>query len=99
MDGCNAAKQTLDEKQQEAYAELLKPLAPRDPLADLAPRPFVKEWTVAELEKTVSKDDQAVWTSDSETTIEEPDTGAAEWWDSVCEDYEPNCYDGTYSEM
>ena len=56
----NAAKQTLDEKQQEAYAELLKPLAPRDPLADLAPRPFVKEWTVAELEKTVSKDDQAV---------------------------------------
>jgi hypothetical protein len=46
-----------------------------------------------------SKDDQAVWTSDSETTIEEPDTGAAEWWDSVCEDYEPNCYDGTYSEM
>jgi len=22
-----------------------------------------------------------------------------EWWDSVCEDYEPNCYDGTYSEM
>jgi hypothetical protein len=46
-----------------------------------------------------SKDDKAVWSADSETTIEEPDTGAAEYWDSVCEDYEPNCYDGTYSEM
>ena len=46
-----------------------------------------------------SKDDQAVWPSDSETPIEEPAMGAAEWWDSVSEDYEPNCYDGTYSEM
>ena len=36
---------------------------------------------------------------DSETTIEEPDMGAAEWWDSVSEDYEPNCYDGTLGDV
>ncbi len=47
-----------------------------------------------------SRDDRAVWTSDGETTIiEEQAAQASEWWDSLCEDYEPNCYDGTYSEM
>ena len=46
-----------------------------------------------------SKDDQAVWTSDRETIIEEQAAQADVWWDSLCEDSEPNCYDGTYSEM
>ncbi len=46
-----------------------------------------------------SKDDKAVWSADSGTIIEEQAAQASEWWDSVCENYEPNCYDGTYSEM
>ena len=46
-----------------------------------------------------SKDDKAVWSADSGAIIEEQAAQASEWWDSVCENYEPNCYDGTYSEM
>ena len=32
-----------------------------------------------------SKDDQAVWTSDRETIIEEQAAQADVWWDSLCE--------------
>ncbi|XZE54290.1 c-type cytochrome [Planctomycetaceae bacterium SH139] len=53
----NAAKQTLSEQELAEFAELLKPTAPRDPLADLAPRPLVKEWSVADLQPIISAKD------------------------------------------
>jgi hypothetical protein len=50
----SAAKQTLSEKELEQYAEILKPVAPKDPMADMAPRAFVQEWKVTELESDLA---------------------------------------------
>ncbi len=50
-----------------------------------------------------SKDEEAVWNNGEGTATPDVDNdggmAAAEWYDSVCEDYEPNPYDGTYSEI
>jgi putative heme-binding domain-containing protein len=55
LDNIRAASvATLSEKEKELYAELLKPTAPRDPLADLAPRPVVKTWSVADVDSILS---------------------------------------------
>ena len=50
-----AAVETLSEKEREAMAELLKAPQPRDPLADLEPREFVKKWTMDDLESVVAE--------------------------------------------
>lgn len=50
---------TLDDKERELYAELLKPPVPRDPMDDLEPRDFVKKWTVEDLTEIISKDDHS----------------------------------------
>ncbi|WP_164102293.1 c-type cytochrome [Candidatus Laterigemmans baculatus] len=54
----SAAVATLSDAEREAYAELLKPAEPRDPLADLEPREFVHQWTVEDLEGVLAKADE-----------------------------------------
>lgn len=55
LDNIRAASvATLSDKEKELYAELLKPTAPRDPLADLAPRPVVKTWSVDDVDSVLS---------------------------------------------
>ena len=52
----NAALGNLNEEEKQALGELAgKMPAPRDPLADLAPRDVVEEWTVEKLVSEVSK--------------------------------------------
>lgn len=52
-----AAVATLSEAEREAYAELLKPTAPRDPLANLEPREFVRQWKLEDLEEALATAD------------------------------------------
>jgi hypothetical protein len=49
-----AAIATLSEKEKESLGALLDPPQPRDPMADLEPREFVKKWTVDDLEEVVA---------------------------------------------
>ena len=50
------AIKNLNDEQKTALGDLVgAPPAPRDPMADLSPRPFVKEWTVDDLVSTASK--------------------------------------------
>ncbi len=52
----NVALDKLNEKQKQELGELAGNLpAPKDPLADYAPRPVVKAWTVADVEAELSK--------------------------------------------
>lgn len=54
----NAALQNLTEAEKESIGELAgKMPAPKDPLADLAPRQFVKQWTVDDLRAEMEKVD------------------------------------------
>jgi putative heme-binding domain-containing protein len=49
----DAAVNTLSDAEKTRLAEVLKAPEPRDPLANLAPRDFVKAWTVPELTEAI----------------------------------------------
>ena len=52
-----AAIETLTEAEKNKLADVLTPPEPRDPLAELAPRETVREWTMADLTDAIASDD------------------------------------------